>query len=46
MNEFQKGVVGRRVCIKCEFYRNVDSENFSTEGGIRQGRKSFIVRGV
>ena len=26
MNKFQMGIVGRRVCIKCEFYRNVDSK--------------------
>ena len=40
------GVVGKRVCIKCEFYRNVGSENFPTEGGVRQGRKWFILRGL
>ena len=26
MNKFQMGIVGRRVGIKCEFYRNVDSK--------------------
>ena len=51
------GIVGRRVCIKCEFYRNVDSKIIGIQliegrewklfyrGGVRQGRKRFIVRG-
>ena len=53
MNKFQMGVVGRRVCIKCEFYRNVDSKIIGIKliegrerGGVKQGRKRFIVRGV
>ena len=51
MNKFQMGIVGRRVCIKCEFYRNVDSKIIDIQltegrerklfyrGGVRQERK-------
>ena len=58
MNKFQMGIVGRRVCIKCEFYRNVDSKIIDIQltegrerklfyrGGVRQRRKRFIVRGA
>ena len=41
MNKFQMGIVGRRVCIKCEFYRNVDSEIIGTQLIESRERKRF-----
>ena len=58
MNKFQMGVVGRRVCIKCEFYRNVDSKIIGTHliegreqklfygGGSKAGKKKIYSEGV
>ena len=37
------GVVGRRVCIKCEFYRNVDSKIIGTH--LIEGREQKLFYG-
>ena len=51
------GVVGRRVCIKWEFYRNVDCKIIGTQliegrerklfcrGGIKAGKKKIYSEG-
>ena len=51
------GVVGRRVCIKCEFYRYVDSKIIGTHliegreqklfygGGSKAGKKKIYSEG-
>ena len=43
MNKFQVRVVGRRVCIKCEFYRNVDSKIIGIQ--LIEGVETFLQRG-
>ena len=45
MNKFQMGVVGRRVCIKCEFYTNVDSKIIGTQLIEGRERKLFYRGG-